>query len=224
MSRHPSTALSQKATKLDFQIKKHCHSNGFIKNKKRDLITSGFKLVDEALAGGLKLGNVVEFGIPEGQSGRRFVLQFLIHKKPKTLWIYNSSNSRIYPPSWESLGVDLNQTFFVSSPSCLADLKQVFTSRFFDLIIIDQKKNPSRDEWTFFSLQARRMNKLIIVIKPSRLRISSGNPFAKTRANVWFDFSDQHYQMEPIKGIFRGPLTFSIKKLPTPVPVIDRSV
>ena len=79
--------------------------------QKNNHISSGLKTIDNALGGGLKLGDVAEFGIPPGRNGRRLLLHFLIHKKPKTLWIYENSNYSVYPPSWYSLGVDLKKVF-----------------------------------------------------------------------------------------------------------------
>ena len=174
--------------------------------------------VDQALGGGIRAHTLSEWGVPSARQGRRVIAQF-IARNPQlmTLWIYSRPDDRIYPPSWQALGVDLSRIFFTNCSNPLSQLKPVFLENAFKLIILDQPNDIDQRCCGFLAGKAQYNRQNIMLLRNDFLTPLSGNPYARQRMNCWFDEDSRSYQLDVIKGCTPQKVSFSIEQqCPTP--------
>jgi hypothetical protein len=180
------------------------------------LLSSGIAALDRACGGGLPLGSLVEWGLPPGKDGQRVIVQFLLQRTPLTLWIFADEHKMVYPPAWSALGVDLEQMYFVSCKEALRLLQPVFLEPLFEVIVFDRPAYLSPGDCAFLAMQARKMQQLIVILRPYELRAQQGNAHMRMRANAFYDFSSGQYGLTAVKGMKCQRLNFS---LPSAVPM-----
>ncbi len=171
-----------------------------------ELLASHHPLLDEFLEGGIRWGEISEWGIPWGQALREVVLPFLVSAqknqtpKPWILWIYGQKDVCINPLAWHARGLDLSHMRFAHTQQPVHELKPIFLSPFFRIIVIDSVRNLSDEECAFLARQARRQQQLLFLIRPFLLSPQQGNVWAKTRINCWRSNEQQRIYAKIVKG------------------------
>lgn len=169
-------------------------------------LSSGHALLDEFLDGGLRWGELSEWGMPWGQSLRDIILWFLIHAQGRheepcwILWIYGQNDISINPLAWQARGLDLSWVRFAHAQQPVRELKPIFLSHFFRIIVIDGAQRLNEDDCAFLARQARRQQQMIILLRSYPLSQGRGNVWAKTRVNCWQDMQQQKVFAKIIKG------------------------
>ena len=167
-------------------------------------LSSGHPLLDEFLDGGLRWGELSEWGMPWGQSLRDVILWFLIRAQQAEpcwiLWIYGQPDISINPLAWQARGLDLNWIRFARAQQPLHELKPVFLSPFFCIIVIDAPQRLADDDCAFLARQARRQQQMLIILRPHALSPGRGNVWAKMRVNCWHDLQQQRIFAKIVKG------------------------
>lgn len=179
------------------------------------VLSSGLPLLDELLEGGLHEGELSEWGMPWGQGLRELLLPFLAAAQRKDywiLWIYGQSKICVNPLAWKARAVDLNRIRFAQSEHALRDLRPVFLSDFFRLIVIDQSKQLSDEDCAFLARQARRLRQSILILKPYALSHTQGNVWARLRVNCGQDLQSRMFRAELLKGRHPKQLLFSTRQ------------
>jgi len=167
--------------------------------------------------GGLRWGELSEWGIPWGGGCREVLLLFLqaAHRQPSAkpywcLWIHDQSDMSIYPPAWQARGINLKHIRFAVTKQPLHDLKPIFTSSFFKLIVLDCSASISLDDCCFLAQQARKHQQIIILLRSYFLSPRKGNVWAKTRVNCWQDPIQEKFYIKSVKGLAPRQLTFKM--------------
>lgn len=176
------------------------------------VLPSGLPLLDDLLEGGLREGELSEWGMPWGQGLRELLLPFLASAQRKDywiLWIYGQSKICVNPLAWKARAVDLNRIRFVGTEQPLQDLRPVFLSDFFRLIVIDQGKPLSEEDCAFLARQARRQRQSILILKPYALSHTQGNVWARLRVNCGQDLQTRMVSAELLKGRHPKRLVFN---------------
>ncbi|MGH7900943.1 MAG: hypothetical protein ACRENZ_04325 [Thermodesulfobacteriota bacterium] len=146
-------------------------------------IRTGISELDEPFSDGVKPGNLIEWGLPQGRNGRIFPILFLRKDIPLTIWIYADLGLDIYAPAWASHGIDLRRIFFIKCDDPVNKLKPLFRDDTFKIIIIDSPKKLSKGDISFVSVRARINKQVIFLIRNYFLSPRIGNPFAHIRVN-----------------------------------------
>jgi len=147
------------------------------------VIRTGISELDELFSDGVKPGNLIEWGLPQGRNGRIFPILFLRKEIPLTIWIYADLGLDIYAPAWASHGIDLRRIFFIKCDNPVKKLKPLFLDDTFKIIVIDSPKKLSKGDISFISAQARANKQIIFLIRNYFLSPGIGNPFARIRVN-----------------------------------------
>ena len=181
-------------------------------------LPSAVPQVNQLLEGGLKWGELSEWGSPWGCGGRDVVIQFLAALKSTPdstpswcLWVQGQEGVSIYPPAWEARGVDLKYIRFTKSLRPVRDLKPIFLSPFFKVIIIDCAQYLSTEDCQFLSQQARRHRQAIILIRNYFLSPKKGNVWSKLRLNCWHHRLSNHFYLKVIKGLSPRQIAFKME-------------
>lgn len=175
-----------------------------IRTTSRSRLSSGHPLLDDFLDGGLCWGELSEWGMPWGQSLRELILGFLIRAQEAEpswiLWIYGRSDISINPLAWQARGLDLSWIRFARAERPLQELKPLFLSAFFRIIVIDDALRLQDDDCAFLARQARRHEQIMILLRPHSLSQGRGNVWAKTRVNCWQDLTQERLFAKIVKG------------------------
>lgn len=115
------------------------------------------------------------------------------------LWVNGYSELEIYPPAWFAHGIDPRRLIFVTSTQPLQELRPVFLSALFKLIILDNPKQCYETECLFLSRQARKHHQRIVVIRNHFLSNQRGNIAAAQRLNCTRE-DNGRYSLQMIKG------------------------
>jgi len=175
--------------------------------RKKTYLASSIGELDHFLEGGLRVGEITEWGMPLGQGGREVLLSYLA---PQTnhrcsgqwsLWVCGYPELKVYPPAWQARGVSLEKVCFNYSINPVKELKPVLWSRFFRLLILDTSYSLTKEEYAFLAQRARENQQVVVLIKPYFLSTNYGNVWAKTRINCRRSVGqNKTYDLEMIKG------------------------
>ena len=165
------------------EIWEKLNSRDFLTKSDVKVSRTGISELDELFFDGVKPGNLIEWGLPQGRNGRIFPILFLRNDIPPTIWIYADIGLDIYAPAWASHSIDLRRIFFIKCDDPVKKLKPLFLDDTFKIIIIDSPKNLSKGDISFISVQARANKQIIFLIRNYFLSPRIGNPFAHIRVN-----------------------------------------
>jgi hypothetical protein len=179
-------------------------------------LASGVKALDDYLLGGLPYGAMSEWGCPLGRGGREVIRAFVAaathtaDDQHLVLWVSDKRSGVVaYPPSWFARGVNLTRTYFTACEKPVTQLKPVFFSPLFKVIVLDAPKDLSRDDLAFLARQARSNSQIIIVIRSYLLSGERGNVWAKFRLNCWQSSSVANsFTMVAVRGLKKTRLGF----------------
>ncbi len=163
------------------------------------VIGSGSALLDDAFAGAVRPGNMIEWGIPHGRHGRFVPLSFLRHHRRPAVWVYGAPELQVYAPAWASFGVDLERLFFIRSSEPVKQLRPLFLDNSFGIIVLDAPQKLSSGELAFIGRQARHNAQLIFLIRDYFLSAGKGTALAAARVNCWRN-GQGAYSVHFIKG------------------------
>jgi hypothetical protein len=168
-------------------------------------LPSRVSLFDSFLGGGLGWGELSEWGLPWGSGLRDLILPFLVNAQQEqppawVLWIYGQKDICVNPLAWHARGVRLEQLRFALSTKPLIELKPLFLSGFFRVIVLDSIPRLMDEDYAFLARQARRLQQHILVLHPYTLTTSRGNVWARLRINCSRDFAHQHVVLTLLKG------------------------
>ncbi|MCP4187508.1 MAG: hypothetical protein GY763_07890 [Gammaproteobacteria bacterium] len=164
----------------------------------RPALCSGITALDE-LFSTVKVGDLIEWGIPPGLNGRLIPLQFLKRDIPASVWIYHHHGLGIFASSWISHGVDLRRLFFICSAEPVKELRPLFLEDTFKYVIIDAPKKFNRGDLAFVAAQARKQGQIVFLIRHYFLSQKQGNAHARLRLNTW-QARKGLFSIQPIKG------------------------
>mgnify|MGYP001546475284 CR=1 FL=1 len=186
-------------------------------------IPSGIVEVDRFFEGGLPQGALCEAGAPIGRGGREVVLRFLAElttrgisneigqKTPGwALWVHGHRDVAVYPPAWQSRGVNLERIRFASTAKPLEDLRPAFMEPFFKMIVIDSPERFSDEDCAFVARMARLHKQSILLLRHFFLSPGRGNVWAKIRFNSSFEFSTKQYHLQVVRGLSPRQTKFSL--------------
>ncbi|MBC7658850.1 MAG: hypothetical protein H7249_04005 [Chitinophagaceae bacterium] len=183
-----------------------------VKSSERRLL-SGIKTLDALIGGGLREGELSEWGMPWGQGLREFILPFLSRAQADysywILWVYGRQHVAINPWAWHARSIDLDTMRFVSSQDPLQDLKHVFLSDFFRVIVLDQAPHLKEEDCQHLARNARTYGQSILILRPHLLTHEQGNLWTRTRLNCVYDFEKTQTRIEVIKGAPPKTITLS---------------
>tara|TARA_B100001094_G_C18168584_1_gene793697 strand:- start:980 stop:1585 length:606 start_codon:yes stop_codon:yes gene_type:complete len=188
-------------------------------SNQRKRLRSGLYDLDNFLEGGLRFGDICEFGIPWGQGGRNIIMPFLAagtHQQLWALWVQNKPNIKINAPAWKSRGINLAHIRFVKSSYPLEQLKPIFMEDFFKIIILDAPKM-TKDDCAFLARQARQQNQLIFILRDYFLSQKNGNIWAKLRINCWRDPNFNQLNTQIIRGLSPRKISINLEDLSSPI-------
>lgn len=164
------------------------------------------------LDGGLGWGELSEWGVPMGCGGREVIAQLLAHatqNKHWCLWVNSKSQVEVYPPAWESRGVDMSRVRFAETNQPVSDLKPVFMDPFFQFIVLDNPRTLSEDDLSFISRRAKSQRQIVLVLRNYFLSEKRGNVWAKLRVNIWRPDLASQLSLRIIKGLSPRQITLS---------------
>lgn len=180
-------------------------------------LASSIPVLNETLEGGLRWGELCEWGCPWGCGGREVIIRFLCslpsdyqQQTNWCLWVQGQDDVNIYPPAWEAQGVDLAYIRFTSSQNPVKDLKPVFLSSLFKIIILDCPQTLSAEDCQFLARQARQYRQIIILIRNYFLSPKKGNIWAKLRLNCWRQHLSEKFFIKVIKGLSPRQISFGL--------------
>lgn len=165
--------------------------------------------MDKALGGGLPHGSLIEWGAPIGSEGRQLLLPFLanstygMQSNPSfCLWANGHKDLAVFPPAWIARGICPSRLVFADGFRRLEDIKRVFASPLFGVVVVDLARGQSchPSDYLYLRQQASLYDKIIIVLRPYFLSNKRGNPAARLRLNSWRDHKSGIYHLRLIKG------------------------
>ena len=162
----------------------------------------------------IQYGQVSEWGMPWGHMTRYLLLLFLAESTQKggwCLWLHNKKEMEIYAPAWQAYGVDLQKFRASYFQDSISDLRPIFMSDFFKIIIIDGKV--SQKEFAFLAKQARAQKQLIFVIHDHLISGKFGNVWCKTRFNSWYEPISERLYLRTLKGLSSRQISFKASEL-----------
>ena len=180
--------------------------------KDRSRLSSGIAVLDTALGGGLVKGELSEWGLVPGKNGLQVIIQFL-KARPLCLWVYQQADYSVYPPSWHSQGLDLEQIYFVRCHKPFQELRPIFLEPLFDLIIFDRLPFFKPEDYAFLASKARVLQAHILIITPFLLKNTLGSAHIRLRVNAYCDFFRRYFCVHRVKGLQQEKLTFSLPGL-----------
>lgn len=149
---------------------------------------SGLSSVDQLFSdrGGLRFGQMLEWGAPPGRLGRLLILRLLKQARVPGIWIHGHEEGlEIFPPAWKDRGLDLEHFYFLRSEKPMPELRPIFLYPEFKMIVLDCPQNLSKGDWSFIHARIRENRQLLFVLRPYFLSRKRGNPLAKFRLNCW---------------------------------------
>lgn len=168
-------------------------------------LPSRLPLLDSFLSGGLGWGELSEWGLPWGSGLRDLILPFLVSaqcEQPPAwiLWVYGQKDVSVNPLAWHARGMNLEQLRFARSTKPLIELKPLFLSGFFRVIVLDGIPRLQVEDYAFLARQARQLQQHILVLHPYELSSEQGNVWARLRVNCWHDFIQRRVGIALVKG------------------------
>ena len=182
------------------------HLNQVQRGLEQPRLSSGMAVLDDILEGGLSWGELSEWGLPWGVGLRDLMLSFIAKaqeaKQTPTwaLWIYGQNDIAINPLAWHARGIHLQHLRFVANRKPLIELKPLFLSSFFRLIVLDSVSLLLEEDYAFLARQARQFQQHIIVLHPYQLCAGRGNIWARLRVNCQRDFDQKRICLDILKG------------------------
>lgn len=149
-------------------------------------LSSSHPELDRYLGGGIPFGDLSEWGMPMGSGGRALIRGFVKEaslQQMSILWV-SSHELLPYPPAWQAEGVDLGQVFFARSADPIHDLRAVFRSSFFKMLVFDQPVGFFAEQLAFLAERARHYEQVVCILRPYALSHERGNVWAKWRFNL----------------------------------------
>ncbi|MEI8026775.1 MAG: hypothetical protein WCI18_10550 [Pseudomonadota bacterium] len=149
-------------------------------------LSSDDESLDLFLGGGLPLPGVSLWTGSLGSRVREILLKWVVSQQKNrqcVLWVMGLQSVQILASSWASRGVDLSKLYFSYSSSPLAELKEVFFSDIFPLIILDSIVFSNEDQ-AFLSQIARRKEKSLVILQNQNVAIPSVHPTIRHKVNV----------------------------------------
>ncbi len=149
-------------------------------------LSSDDESLDLFLGGGLPLPGVSLWTGSLGSRVREILLKWVISQQKNrqcVLWVMGLQSVQILASSWASRGVDLSKLYFSYSSSPLAELKEVFFSDIFPLIILDSIVFSNEDQ-AFLSQIARRKEKSLVILQNQNVATSSVHPTIRHKVSV----------------------------------------
>ncbi len=174
-------------------------------------LSFGIPALDEAFGGGLSLGTVIEWGVRPGRGGRRLIVELLARatSAPWKLWCLwigpphgATTTLGIYPPAWSAAGVDLTRMRFAASEHPVEDLKPALVDPLFKVVVLDAPLRLTSDEAAYLAREARRLQRIVILLRDRELDDARGNVWAKIRVNCRREgWLAPGYRLEPVRGL-----------------------
>lgn len=177
-------------------------------------LKSGHLLLDDIFGSYLKGQKIIELGIPLGAHGRLIPLSFLLSNTLPLVWVYSHHRLSIYPPSWVALRMDLARIFFIRAKEPVRELRPLFSSSLFSLMVLDSPQKLSSADMAFLAQETRRQNRLLFIIRPFYLSPKRGNPHAHLRANISLSDSGDFFSLNILKGKKSGFFKLPLRELP----------
>lgn len=176
-------------------------------------LLSGFNPLDTLLGGGLQEGELSEWGMPWGQGMRDVILPFISYAQKTcsywVLWVSGRNHVTINPWAWHARSVDLSTIRFVESQDPLYELRQLFLSDFFRVIVLDQIPHLKEEDCQHLARHARTYGLTIIILRDQKLTHENGNIWARLRVNCSLEPAEQRICLSILKG--RAPKSLSFK-------------
>lgn len=174
----------------------------------RQKLRSFNEKIDDFLSGGFPLGSLVEWGVPMGKEGRQLLFPFLANvtqgrQFPPSfvLWINGFEDLSVFPPAWFVRGVAPDKILFARSSDMFRDLRQVFLSPVFKVIVMDTPQYLSREECLFLRKKVQTHQQVLFLLRPYFLNNEKGNVASKIRMNVWRESRQNALVAQVIKGL-----------------------
>lgn len=206
----PNTRSSEISSKISELT---CRASELSQTSER--LASKLTELDHFFQGGLRWGELSEWGTPWGGGCREVPLRFLqaAHQQaspPWCLWVYDQEEVSIYPPAWQARGIDLKLMRFAKSSKPIQELKLALSSGFFKLIVLDCVNPIGRDDCCFLAQQAKSQQSIIMLLRHYYLSTGKGNVWAKTRINCWHDPLRDCFRIRSVKGLRPKQLNFRL--------------
>ncbi len=186
-------------------------------------LLSGLTALDSLLDGGLQEGELSEWGMPWGQGLRELLLPFLALAQKDysywVLWVYGRQQVNINPWAWHARSIDLNSIRFVYSQDPLQELRALFLSDFFRVIVFDQIPDLKEEDCQHLARNARNYGQTILILRAHPLTHEQGNIWTRLRMNCHYDFTRQEIAVDVLKG--RAPKTIFVS--PSNLAALSRS-
>lgn len=154
-----------------------------------EVLSSGDDALDFFLGGGLPVAGVSLWVGTLGSQVREVLLKWVIalqSNKQPILWIMGLQGVHVFASSWASRGVDLSQIYFASSSQPLLEMREVFFSQVFPMIVLDSIYL-SREDQAVLSQSARTNRKSLVLIQNQNLLLDSPHPCLRHRVSVRTD-------------------------------------
>jgi hypothetical protein len=90
---------------------------------------------------------------------------------------------QVLASSWASRGADLSRLYFSYSANPLAEMKEVFFSEVFPLIILDSVVLSNEDQ-AFLTQIARRKEKCLVILQNQNIAMRSTHPTLRHKVSV----------------------------------------
>lgn len=150
----------------------------------KKMLGSGDADLDAFLGGGIPMGGVSIWYSSLGSQMREVLLNWVrrihLQEKRPVLWILALNGVDILASAWASRGVDLELMYFAQSSNPIQDMREVFFSNVFPLIVIDGILL-TQDEQAFLSVCARSRQQSIVILENQRIKASSWHPTIRQR-------------------------------------------
>ena len=174
-------------------------------------LASSHPRLNAMLQGGMRFGEMVEWGMPRGRGGREIIALFLAQATHAIdgpgsldaswcLWVSSDPDLVTYPPAWSARGVDLSRMRFACSQRVIDDLKPAFMDPFFKVIVLDDPHRLAAGDYAFLAHQARIHRQLIMILRNHFLTARRGNVWAHLRLNGWYNPIASRLSIQIIKG------------------------
>lgn len=170
-----------------------------------------FSKLDLPLQGAFEKGLLSEWGCPPGKGGREVLLKLLINSELPVAWVYQDRELLPYPPAFAERGADLKNFYFIYGEKPLHDLKALFTTEHFPIIVLDNISRLKREELALLRQWARTYHYKLFILRSFFLSNKNGNPFSRFRFNV--SWQGRAFSFRILKGTRPQTIEFSAKEL-----------
>jgi hypothetical protein len=153
--------------------------------------------------------SVIEWGAPRDQFARSILASTLAYFKGPILWIHSHRNLTIFPPAWQSKGLDLNRLFFIQYSQTIKNIGPCFQTQLFNFIILDCPLKLTRSDLRQLQLWAKSYKYCLFILRPFLLSSNRGNPYAHLRFNLFYQFEQNTMLLQPIKGKIKKNICFN---------------